>query len=148
MTGKTLRLDFRRRGFHQWRYYLCAGDQHVGGRLRRPVVQKQKTLVVDAQGRKNRGLEIRHAHRVHYGFVAKLIGLTVDEAPLEPAARKDRRESMPVVIPAVSVLRNGQAAKLTGPHNHRTLEEAAALEVLDKRRGRLVCLRANPLQLA
>src|SRR5262249_53872415 len=148
VARKTLRFDFRRRRFQQWRYYIRAADQDVCRRLRHSVVQKQKAFVVDSQGGKDCSLEIRHTDRVHHGLIAKFIGLAVGEPTLEAATHKKRCKSMPVVVPAITVLCNGQAAKFTGPHNHGAIEEATALEVLDKSRRRLVRLRTNPLQLA
>ena len=60
-------------------------------------------------------MQVGHADRVDGGLVAELVGGAVDVARLEAAAGEEQSECVAVVVAAVGVLRDRQAAELAGP---------------------------------
>ena len=65
------------------------------------------------------------------GVEADLIGLAVDDAALQTAARHPHREPVDVVIAAVAPLRAGRAAELGAEDDEGVLQQPRALQILE-----------------
>ncbi len=90
----------------------------------------------------DRGVEIVRVDLVLDGGGAELVGLAVDRAALDAAARHDDGERAGVVVPtrifgAVAVA-GGFAAEFATPDDERGIEEAALLEIVNEGGERLV----------
>src|SRR5581483_7941019 len=72
---------------------------------------------------------------------ADLVGGAVNDAALDAAAGKPDREAIDVVVAAFGALRAGGPAKFRAEHDERLLEQAAALQILQKRGNGLIHLR-------
>ena len=92
---------------------------------------------------KQRRVVIVWADRIHDRLVPELVGLAVGHAALDPATCKPTAEALAVVIAPGLLSRavifgHGQPADLAAPMDDRGVEQAARLEILHKRGGRLV----------
>ena len=106
----------------------------------------RQLLVVEAQGIKQRRMQVRYGNDILHRSVAYLIRLSVDVAALEASPRDPERKAVAIVVSAVRALRDGQAAELPRPEDDRGIEEPASLQVHDQRGAGLVAPRAKPLQ--
>src|SRR5262245_4504441 len=104
-----------------------------------------------------RGVEVVDVHRILDDVVTVVVGGAVRDARLEPAPRRPERKTTAMMIAAVIGCRQRAlavhgAAELASPDDERVVEQAALLEILDERRGRLIdveALAANlPRQIA
>src|SRR5205823_13357416 len=96
---------------------------------------------------KQRRVVIVWADRIHDRLVPEFVGLAVGHAALDAAAREPTAEPLAVVIApgllgGAVVLGHGQPADLAAPMDDRRVEQAARLEGLHKRGGRLLRLAA------
>src|SRR5213595_1348134 len=103
--------------------------------------------VVEAEEVKQRRVVIVWADRIHDRLVPEFVGLAVDHAALDAAAREPTAEPLAVVIAPgllgrAVIFGHGQPADLAAPMDDRGVEQAARLEVLDERGGRLIGLAA------
>src|SRR4051812_28870493 len=81
-----------------------AGYGHVRRRFQPSAVRILDPLVIHAKLVKNGCGHIGNAYSIRHGFVSKVIGLTVDQAFLEPPSGKPDRKGVAVMIAAVTVL--------------------------------------------
>ena len=76
------------------------------------------------------------------GVEAELVGRAVDDAALDAAAGQPGREAVRVVVAAVAALGTRRSAELRAPDDDRLVEQAAALQVVEQGRDRLIDLAA------
>lgn len=69
------------------------------------LVFHREAFVINSEIVKNRSVEITNMHRVFYNIIAMIIGLSVIDAGLEPAAGHPGCEATAVVIPPVVCFR-------------------------------------------
>src|SRR6266536_2389328 len=125
----------------------------VGDAFLLAVVLVNEFGVVDAEKVEERGVIIVRADRIADGFVPEFVGLAVCHPALDPAARKPGAEPLAVVIApgflgGPVVFGDGQPADLAAPMDDRRIEQAARLQVLDERGGRLIGLAAAVNEVA
>ena len=92
-----------------------------------------QTLVVEAHQVENGGVQIVDVNASFDGVVAEVVGGAVDVAALDAAARQPHREAVAMMIPAGGPFAHRRAAKLAAPDHQRVVEQAAGLEVAQKR---------------
>ena len=118
------------------------GGPAVGQALFAAVGVVDEPVVIEAEEVQDRRLEVVGRDDVLGRAVADLVGGAEGHAALDPAAGQPDREALAVVVAAggrVEVpLADRQPADLAAPVNERRVEQAALLEVLHQRRGRLV----------
>src|SRR5262249_33925221 len=115
----------------------------VGEPVIAPLEAERQPGVSDAEAMQERGVEIVNVHRVLDDVVTIIVGGAVAHAGLKAAARNPHREAAAMVVAAVIRRRElalavHGSAKFTAPDDERVVEQAALLEVLDKRRGWLI----------
>ena len=97
-------------------------------------------FVVDAELVEDCGPEIVDGERLIDGVVTEFVGGAEDSAGLEAAASHPEAEAVGVVVASAATLGEGGAAELAGEDDNGALEQAALLEILQKRGNRLVDL--------
>src|SRR3989442_176888 len=120
----------------------------VGDAFFLAVVEVEEFRVIEAEEVKQRGVIIVRADRIHDRLVPELVGFAVGHAALDPAAREPTAEPLAIVIAPgllgrAVVLGHRKPADLAAPMDDRGVEQAARLEVLHQRGGRLICLAAT-----
>ena len=70
-------------------------------------------LVLDAELVQDRCVQIRNTDAAVYCGVPQFIGCTIHEAWPKPTARHKQRESVPIMMPSGTILRNWQPTKFT-----------------------------------
>src|SRR5882762_10207710 len=96
---------------------------------------------------KQRRVVIVWADRIHDRLVPEFVRLAVGHAAFDTAAREPTAEPLAVVIAPgllgrAVIFGHGQSADLATPMDDRGVEQAARLEVLHQRGGRLIGLAA------
>ena len=103
--------------------------------------------MIETQLTENCGLKVVWGHDIHGGPVADFVSLAIRHTWLETAPRKPDRESLTVVVAAISVgkvpLADRQASNLATPMDDRRIEHASLFQVGDKCRGRLIRTQTN-----
>src|SRR5882672_6868731 len=85
------------------------------------------------------GVQVVHVDFVGDGVMAEVIGGAVDDAGLDAAAGEPLREAAGVVIAAGAIAFGvGSAAEFTAPPDERVFQEAAAFEIGEQARDRLI----------
>src|SRR5262249_38755368 len=125
----------------------------VGEPVIAPLEAERQPGVFDAEAMQERGIEIVDVHRVLNDVVTIIVGGAVADAGLEAAARNPHREATAMVVAPVIrrcqlALAVDRAAKFPAPNDERVVEQAALLEVLDERRGRLIHVETLAANLA
>src|SRR5579871_3276806 len=96
----------------------------------------------------DRGMEIMDADALLHGAKAKLIGGADGLAALDSAAGQPHGEPIWIVIASLSALRHRRAAKLATPYHQRRIEQAALLEIGEKRRDGTIHVSAHLFVIA
>src|SRR5687768_6582729 len=95
---------------------------------------------VEAELLHHRGVDVGDVVILTRGPIAEFVGFAVSDAALDTAAGKPGAKSLRVVIATCSL--GARRAAEFGAENHdRFVEQAAALEIHDKRGNRLIDLR-------
>ena len=107
-----------------------------------------ETLVVDAELRQHRGLEVVNVHLVLNNIETKIVGLAVGEAWFRAAAGHPDCETIGMMIAAMLFLVINvalpvrRAAELAAPNHERVVEHAALFQILYERGRSLVGIPA------
>ena len=110
-------------------------------------------LMVDPHAMHDRRVHIVYVDRVFNNVVAEIVGRSIGDSTLDPAAGHPHAEVPRVVIATVVIARQAtlavnRSAELTAPYDERAIEHASLLEILDQCRDRLVGLLALVPDLA
>src|SRR5262245_6268259 len=96
-------------------YDTRARDGRIGERLFTPMMRILETVVIQAELVEDRRQEVGATHAAYGRLVAEIVGRAVNVTRLEAAAGHHEAEGVAVVVASCAVLRDGQAAELTGP---------------------------------
>src|SRR6266498_5381634 len=136
MTDKSAPATLHQQLFHDVAMYV-----------REPVITaleaEDELLVIDAEAMQDGGVLVVYVDRILDDIMAKVVGLAIGDAPLDPAAGHPNAEVSAVMVAAVVVrfdlaLAVNRAAELAAPNDQRVVQHAAGLEILDQRRTGLV----------
>ena len=111
---------------------------HVGEAHIASTESPCQSSVIDAEEMQHRCVEVVHRDWFVHGFVTVLISCAVNQAFLHTAASEEDGVSEWIVIAAVASLREGRSSEFASPHDERGFEKSEALEIEEKRRGRLI----------
>ena len=93
---------------------------------------EREAIVLNSEEMQHSGVEVVHRYGIFDDAVAKLIGLTMNRSPLDPAASEEDGERLDVMIPATSCatsLRHGRAAEFPTPDDEGVIEHATLFEI-------------------
>src|SRR5688500_2033747 len=115
-------------------------------------VAVRESLMVQAQGVQNSGLQVVNVDPVSGDMERKLVCFTDDLAGFDTAAGEQHSESFHEVVPPGGLrrirpthFRHGCAPELAAPHYERIVQQTALLQVFDQSRSGLVRLLAGAL---
>ena len=112
---------------------------HIGQPELAARVEMGQPLVVDAELMQDRRLQVMHVDRLIDDMEPKVIGRSIAEAPLHPAAGQPHRVRLRMMIATEAsaecgiVLDHRRASELATPDDERLVEQAASLEVRHQR---------------
>src|SRR5678815_1235102 len=117
----------------------------VGDALFLAIVKIDQLGMIEPEQVQERGMVIVRTHGIDDRLVAKFVRGPVDRPALKAASRDPRTEALSIMVPSrllggAMIFRDGQPSNLTAPMNDGRVQEAARLEVLYQRRGRLIGL--------
>ena len=132
-------------------FTTCASSTPVS-RTSSPRKRYVNRVVVDAQAVQDRRVQVAQVDRVLDDVVAEVVGLAVLDAGLHAAAGQPHGEAAAVMVAAHAgvaerALAEHGAAELGGEDHQRVVQQAALLQVLHQRRGRLIDVAALVRQL-
>src|SRR5262249_34340409 len=115
-----------------------------------PIIAVREPQMIDTHETQDRSVKIVDADPIDDGFVAEVVGLAVESAPLDSAPSHPGCYRVGIMISAGSgaLLRAGQAADLASPDHQRGVHQAARFQVGQQPGDRKVSLSGNPAMVA
>ena len=117
---------------------------HFSADIRETVISatmaEGESFVVDAEQRKNRGMQVVHMAFVGLRVVTVVIRRAVGESTLHAAASHEHREAMRIVIASISALCGRRSTELAAPQHERVFKHAVTFQILNQSRDGFVDL--------
>ena len=99
--------------------------------------------MVEAELMEDGGPEVVDRGGLLDGVVAKVVGGTVDGASFEAAAGEPEGKPVRIVVAAIASLREGSAAKFSGPDDDGFIEQTALFKITKERGDGLINLTGH-----
>ena len=78
--------------------------------------------MIQAQAVEHRRVQVMHLDLTFYGLVSKLVGRSVNDAPLDSSTGDPNGKPEGVMVPTVGSLGEWRAAEFAGPDHHGRIE--------------------------